>query len=132
MNRRQLMTGVISACAAPAIVRAQSLMPGRGVIIPTFMDLVSIWAKPSERGFEVAHLMTLDGGRCLFHVDTHVPRTATGHMDANVLMARTIDAKGYFEFLARTPEKAKSFALATKYENRHPDLWMDESTTRIH
>lgn len=34
MDRRQLITGLISLCAAPAIVRAGSLMPVKQMITP--------------------------------------------------------------------------------------------------
>lgn len=34
MNRRGLITGLVSLVAAPAIVRATSLMPVRGIILP--------------------------------------------------------------------------------------------------
>lgn len=35
MNRRQLITGLISLVAAPAIVRVGSLMPIRGELLPS-------------------------------------------------------------------------------------------------
>lgn len=40
MDRRQLITGLISLCAAPAIVRVGSLMPVKQMIIPTRTEWV--------------------------------------------------------------------------------------------
>ena len=38
MNRRSFMTSILAMAAAPAIVRAESLMPGRGILIPMWSD----------------------------------------------------------------------------------------------
>lgn len=35
MNRRGFLAAMLAAAAAPAIVRAASLMPGRGIIVPS-------------------------------------------------------------------------------------------------
>ena len=44
MDRRSFLTGFgASLIAAPAIVRASSLMPVRGIILP--IDFKSIWAR---------------------------------------------------------------------------------------
>lgn len=44
MNRRGFLSSVIALSVAPAIVRAQSLMPGRGLIVPTTLGQDSlIW-----------------------------------------------------------------------------------------
>jgi hypothetical protein len=40
IKRRSFLTGLASALAAPAIVRASSLMPVRGIIVPWRVPLV--------------------------------------------------------------------------------------------
>jgi len=37
MNRRGFLVGILALGAAPAIVRATSLMPGRAIIAPSYM-----------------------------------------------------------------------------------------------
>lgn len=39
MNRRGFLGSILAACAAPAIVRAQSLMPGRGIVLATLPEI---------------------------------------------------------------------------------------------
>lgn len=36
MNRRGFIAGMLAACAAPAVVKAASLMPVRAIIVPPF------------------------------------------------------------------------------------------------
>lgn len=42
MNRRSFLTAVLATCAAPAIVRASSLMPARGIVVPTTAEVLAI------------------------------------------------------------------------------------------
>lgn len=39
MNRRGFLGGSLAACAAPAIVKAELLMPVRKIIVPEFQDI---------------------------------------------------------------------------------------------
>jgi len=48
LNRRGLITGLVSFVAAPAIVRASSLMPLRGVPLSSYIDLSEL-----ELGFVI-------------------------------------------------------------------------------
>lgn len=41
MNRRGFITGLTSLIAAPAIVKASSLMPVRGIIVPVAHDILT-------------------------------------------------------------------------------------------
>ena len=48
MNRRSLITGLISLVAAPAIVRAGSLMPVKNMIVPVFdADEITFSSQPT-------------------------------------------------------------------------------------
>lgn len=57
MNRRGFLGGMLAACAAPAIVRAGSLMAGRGLIVPMNglvkrVDVLYGWSV-ADSGFSV-------------------------------------------------------------------------------
>jgi hypothetical protein len=43
INRRGLITGLISLAAAPAIVRASSLMPVKVIDEPQFVRIFEVW-----------------------------------------------------------------------------------------
>lgn len=43
MNRRSFISSLLAACAAPAIVRAESLMPCRGVLVPQQLIVPIYW-----------------------------------------------------------------------------------------
>lgn len=43
MNRRSFISSLLAACAAPAIVRAESLMPCRGVLVPGYGARSVVW-----------------------------------------------------------------------------------------
>lgn len=40
MNRRGFLTGLVSALAAPAVVRSGILMPLRGIVVPALPNIV--------------------------------------------------------------------------------------------
>lgn len=42
MNRRGFLGGILAACAAPAIVKAELLMPVRKIIVPAYTCFVPV------------------------------------------------------------------------------------------
>ena len=67
MNRRSLITGLVSFVAAPALVRAESLMPLRGVTMPVFPDEPTISRLDWIRLFEHV-LASLDREKYPFRI----------------------------------------------------------------
>lgn len=82
MNRRGFLGSILAAAAAPAIVRAESLMriivPSDEIILPGWMETASLAAaRPAistilgAGGFSVGDLITISGFKGLLRV-THV------------------------------------------------------------
>lgn len=54
MNRRGFLSSILALGAAPAIVRAASLMPARGIVIPTTAEVMAV-AEPEFVAFHGAN-----------------------------------------------------------------------------
>ena len=73
LNRRTLITGLISLVAAPAIVRASSLMPVKTIIIPPSHLTYDEWARRSFNAEDAARFYA----RLKLYMDEVVPDWAT-------------------------------------------------------
>ena len=88
MNRRGFLGTMLAACAAPAIVRAASLMPGKGLLVPSgeiilpgrlgwaawnaaYIGLNGLWSPEQATSFIAEHNSFADKPFRL--EETHVP-----------------------------------------------------------